>query len=132
LVAAGEFNRKAAKASILKLIEGGIEMDGVFAGDDEAAVGVLAVLGKAGKRVPADVSVVGFDDQRLSAYLAPPLTTVRPPTERVGHEAVQQLLRLIRTGQAGRLILLPTGLVIRQSCGCGWGNNAGRFTREQP
>ena len=96
-----------------------MEPDAIFSGDDEAAVGVLEALQTAGKRVPEDVAVVGFDDQRLSAYLVPPLTTVRAPTERVGYEAAQQLVKLTRTGQAERLTLLPTEMIIRRSCGCG-------------
>ena len=95
-----------------------MQFDAVFSGDDEAAVGVLNALRLAGQRVPEDVSVVGFDDQRLSAFLTPPLTTVRAPTEKVGYEAVQQLLKLIRTGQADPLTLLPTEMIIRSSCGC--------------
>ncbi len=118
LVAPGEFNRDAAAASVRDLLAAGIEIDAVFSGDDEAAVGVLDALQKAGKRVPKDVAVVGFDDQRLSAYLTPPLTTVRAPTEQVGYQATQQLVKLIRTGQADRLTLLPTEIIIRRSCGC--------------
>ena len=60
----------------------------------------------------------GFDDTLLSRYLTPPLTTVHAPTERVGVEAVRQLVRLITTGAAAPEIPLPTELVIRQSCGC--------------
>jgi LacI family transcriptional regulator len=118
LVARGDFDRTVAGRSIAELLRLGIEFDAVFAGDDEAAVGVLMALQAAGKRVPEDIAVVAFDDQRFSAYLNPPLTTVRSPTERVGYEAAQQLVRLIRMGQADLLTLLPTELVIRRSCGC--------------
>ena len=69
-------------------------------------------------RVPQDVSLVGFDDTFLSRYLTPPLTTVRAPIEQVGQEAVRQLVGLIRGGRADALVLLPTELVIRRSCGC--------------
>ena len=62
--------------------------------------------------------VAGFDDGLLSQYLDPPLTTVRAPIKEVGRSAAEQLLRLIRTGQAEPLTLLPTELVIRRSCGC--------------
>jgi DNA-binding LacI/PurR family transcriptional regulator len=119
LVAPGEFDRDVAATSVKHLLAAGVETDAIFSGDDEAAVGVLEALQTAGKRVPEDVAVVGFDDQRLSAYLVPPLTTVRAPTERVGYEAAQQLVSLIRTGQAERLTLLPTEMIIRRSCGCG-------------
>lgn len=119
LVALGDFDRYTAKASLENLLASCVDLDAVFAGDDEAAVGVLEALQEAKKRVPDDIAVVGFDDQRLSAYLAPPLTTVRAPTERVGYEAARQLLSLIRTGHADRLTLLPTEMILRRSCGCG-------------
>lgn len=117
-VAGGEFDREVAYQSINQLITSGVEFDAVFSGDDEAAVGVLTALRENGKRVPQHVSVVGFDDQRMSPYLTPPLTTIRAPTNEVGYEATRQLINLISTGQAVPLTLLPTELVIRRSCGC--------------
>ena len=96
----------------------GIPFEAVFAGDDGTAIGALAALNQAGLRVPEDVALVGFDDILPSRYLNPPLTTVRAPTEQVGHEAVIQLVHRIHTGQADGEVLLPTELVIRQSCGC--------------
>jgi DNA-binding LacI/PurR family transcriptional regulator len=118
LIAQGEFERTVAEASIRALLAAGVEFDAVYTGDDEAAVGVLSALRTSGRRVPEEVSVVGFDDQRMSAFLTPPLTTVRAPTERVGYEAALQLIKLIRTGQADPLTLLPTEMIIRHSCGC--------------
>ena len=64
----------------------GVQFDAIFTGDDEAAVGALLALEARGVRVPEDVSVVGFDDQRLATILHPPLTTVRAPTEQVGRK----------------------------------------------
>ncbi len=103
---------------MLELHRSGVEFDAVFTGDDEAAVGALNGLRMAGLRVPEEVSVVGFDDQRLSSFLSPPLTTVRARTDRVGYVAAQQLIRLIRTGHADPLTLLPTEMIVRASCGC--------------
>ncbi len=119
LVAAGGFDRRVAQATIHEMLRAGVTMDAVFAGDDEAAIGVLAALEEAGIRVPKEVAVVGFDDQRLSAYLTPPLTTVRAPTQQVGREAARQLLSLLQGAQAQPLTLLPTQIVLRHSCGCG-------------
>jgi DNA-binding LacI/PurR family transcriptional regulator len=118
LVAPGDFAREVAQASVARLTAAGVDFDAIFTGDDEAAVGALQALQAAGKRVPDDVAVVGFDDQRLAAVLSPPLTTVRAPTEEVGRAAARQLIRLIRTGQSDQLTLLPTEIVIRRSCGC--------------
>jgi DNA-binding LacI/PurR family transcriptional regulator len=118
LVLPGEFEREVAQTTMIELILAGVEFDAVFGGNDDAAIGVLAALREMGKRVPEDVSVVGFDDIRSSPYLTPSLTTVRAPTEEVGRVAAQQLIKLIRGGQADPLTLLPTEMVFRKSCGC--------------
>jgi LacI family transcriptional regulator len=118
LVWPGEFEREVAQTTMIELILAGVEFDAVFAGDDDAAIGVLSALREMGKRVPEDVSVVGFDDQRSSPYLTPSLTTVHAPTEEVGRVAARQMINLICGRQADPLTLLPTEIVIRNSCGC--------------
>lgn len=118
LVEPGNFEQQGGRTAIETLLKKGIQFDAVFAGDDGTAIGALAALNQTGLRVPEDVALVGFDDMPPSRYMNPPLTTVRAPTEQVGHEAVTQLVQRIRTGQADAEVLLPTELVIRQSCGC--------------
>ena len=100
------------------LLEAGVEFDGIFCGDDEAALGAISALQGAGQRIPEDVSVAGFDDLPFAPFVVPALTTVRAPIEQVGREAVRQLARLIRGETAEPLTLLPTQVVIRNSCGC--------------
>lgn len=118
LLVPGEFDRQVSYKSIRELLLNGIEFDGVFAGDDEAAVGVLTALQESGLNVPEDVSVVGFDDVHMAPFLTPPLTTVRAPTEEVGTLAARQLVKLIHGEPIEDLILLPTEMVTRRSCGC--------------
>lgn len=118
LVLEGRFNEEVALHAMRGLIGTGQEFDAVFSGDDDSASGVLLALREAGRRVPQDVAVVGFDDAPFAPYLTPPLTTVHAPTELVGQTAVRQLLGLIQSGQAEPLTLLPTEIVIRNSCGC--------------
>jgi LacI family transcriptional regulator len=118
LVATGGFSEIEAQTAVEQWLLEGVEMDAIFAGDDDAAIGAITALRRAGRRIPQDIAVVGFDDLPLSRHLSPALTTVRAPIEQVGEEAVNQLVRLIRTGQAESLIMLPTQLIIRQSCGC--------------
>lgn len=94
------------------------EFDAVFAGDDDAAIGVFDALKEAGLCIPEDVSVVGFDDSRMAPFLTPPLTTVRAPTEEVGRSAARQLFCLLE-GKAPELATLhATEMIIRRSCGC--------------
>lgn len=118
LVLRGDFDADVARGTVQELLRSGKAFDAVFAGDDEAAGGVLLALSEAGLRVPEDVSVTGFDDVDFARYLNPPLTTMRAPTEQVGLEAVRQLVKLIRGQPAVHQVVLPTTLVIRQSCGC--------------
>lgn len=118
LVARGGFNRDEARETTEQMLLDGLEFDAIFTGDDDAATGVLAALHHAGKRVPQDVAVVGFDDAPFAPYLTPPLTTVHAPTEQVGREAVRQLEHLIGGEPVESTVLMPTELVIRNSCGC--------------
>jgi LacI family transcriptional regulator len=118
LVAKGDFDSQVAHTSVKKWLMDGVSFDAIFAGDDESASGAIAALREGGRRVPEDVAVVGFDDVSFARFLNPPLTTVRAPIEQVGREAVRQLVDLIRNGTAEAETLLPTELVIRESCGC--------------
>jgi LacI family transcriptional regulator len=117
LVRRGGFNEGRAYAIVQEWLSVGFYADALFAGDDESTIGAIAAFKEAGLRVPEDIAVVGFDDIPLARHLTPPLTTVRAPIEQAAREAVNQLVRLIRTGEADSLILLPTELVIRRSCG---------------
>jgi LacI family transcriptional regulator len=118
LVANSEFTELDAMRAVDRWIQQGRLPQAIFAGSDEAAMGAYMALNQAGIRIPQKVAVVGFDDMTMARYLNPPLTTVRAPTEQVGKIAVQQLVRLIQTGETETQILLPTELVVRSSCGC--------------
>jgi LacI family transcriptional regulator len=118
LIASGGFDDEEAFSSIQQLLLDGRDFDAVFAGDDDAAIGAMRALKLAGRLVPQEVAVVGFDDVPFARYLSPALTTVRAPIEEVGREAVRQLSRLMNGEQAEALTLMRTELVIRESCGC--------------
>jgi LacI family transcriptional regulator len=68
----------------------------IFTANDQIAYGVLLALYRRGIRVPDDISIIGFDDQRTSAYTAPPLTTIRQPAIEIGETAAQAILRLLK------------------------------------
>ena len=118
LVASGEFDQETAYHAMKKIIQDGIDFDAVFAGDDDASIGVYRALKEARRLIPDDVAVVGFDDVEFAGYISPPLTTVRAPIEEVGREAVRHLLSLLNGEQVQSLVLKRTELVIRESCGC--------------
>lgn len=120
LVLKGDFEREVAYDSLNHFLDNGkqIPFDAVFAGDDDAAIGVINSLQEHGYHVPEDVAVVGFDDLRLSAFLTPPLTTVRAPTENVGRIATERLFGILNNEVSDGVMLLSTELIIRHSCGC--------------
>ena len=118
LITFGGFSTIPAQDSVAQWLKSGIKLDAIFAGDDDAATGAITAIRQAGKRVPEDIAVVGFDDIYISQYLSPPLTTIRAPIEQAGYTAAQQLIHLIHREPVEPLVLLPTTLIIRQSCGC--------------
>lgn len=118
LIAYGGFDEQDAFFTIEELLANKLEFDAVFAGDDDAAVGVISALKQTGRNIPQDVAVVGFDDVPISRFIQPSLTTVRAPIEEVGWQAVKQLVNYIQKRPYDPEILLPTELIIRQSCGC--------------
>jgi DNA-binding LacI/PurR family transcriptional regulator len=118
LLASGGFDENKAFATIQQMLSAGIEFDAIFAGDDDSAIGAMRALKMAGRSIPGDVAVVGFDDVPFARYLSPALTTVRAPIEEIGREAVRQLVRLLNGAQAQPLTLMRTDLIIRESCGC--------------
>ncbi|GIJ45000.1 LacI family transcriptional regulator [Virgisporangium aliadipatigenens] len=88
----------------------------IFCANDQIALGVLRALHEAGRRVPDDVSVVGFDDMPDSGYFLPPLTTVRQDFAELGRRGIDVLLAQIANGNrdAGQVVLAPE-LVVRAS-----------------
>ncbi|WP_353941152.1 LacI family DNA-binding transcriptional regulator [Streptomyces sp. HUAS MG91] len=90
----------------------------VFAANDQMALGLLRALNERGRRVPDDVSVIGFDDIPESGSFLPPLTTVHQDFGEVGRRCVESALRQVRQGAAERgTTLVPTRLVVRESTG---------------
>ncbi|GAB4573086.1 MAG: LacI family DNA-binding transcriptional regulator [Anaerolineae bacterium] len=91
---------------------------GIFATSDEVAIGVLAALHDLGVRVPQDVALVSIDDITLAAYTRPALTTVHVPKESFGIYALQMLaMHGDLPAEQPASVVLPTKLVIRESCG---------------
>ncbi len=91
------------------------EVSAVFVASDRMALGVLRALAESGRRVPEEVSVVGFDDIPESAYYSPPLTTVRQDGVFYGHVGFEMLMDAIDGRPATQELDLPAELVVRQS-----------------
>lgn len=92
--------------------------EAIFAITDLLAIGAMVAIQQAGWRIPQDMAVVGFNDISLASLVTPALTTVTAPAYQMGQEAMRMLQTLITGARpAHKHILLPTSLVIRQSCG---------------
>jgi DNA-binding LacI/PurR family transcriptional regulator len=118
LMGVGAFHDWRAKEQVEAWLAEGLEMDAIFAGDDTAAMATIIALQAAGKRVPEDVAVVGFNNDVLAKYFTPPLTTVHVPTEEIGKTAVKQLFHLINHEPIAPISPFKTDLIVRESCGC--------------
>lgn len=116
LIAEGDFSQHSGYQAVAQLLPA--QPDAIFAASDHMALGALAALRAAGRRVPDDVAVVGFDDLPLSGLPEPQLTTIHQPVIRLGHLAAEVLIGLLEgTLTAPYQAVLPTALVIRQTCG---------------
>ncbi|MFG2082885.1 LacI family DNA-binding transcriptional regulator [Micromonospora tulbaghiae] len=115
LVAYGDFTRESGTAAMRELLAADPELDAVFAASDLMAHAVLRTLREAGRRVPEDVAVIGFDDIETAAYTEPPLTTVRQPIVELGRSMTRQLLRIAAGEEVEQALVLPTELVLRES-----------------
>jgi DNA-binding LacI/PurR family transcriptional regulator len=94
------------------------EVTAVFAANDHLALGIMLALHERGRRVPEDVSVVGFDDVPESAFYIPPLTTVRPDFDAAAAASLDLLLAQIYSdGRSGERRIIPPRLVARRSVG---------------
>jgi DNA-binding LacI/PurR family transcriptional regulator len=120
LILNGDFERDTACEVMNKFLENGrrVPFDAVFTGDDDAAIGALRALQKHNVRVPDEVAVVGFDDLGFAPFLNPPLTTVRAPTETVGRIATERMFGLLDDSVSDEVVILPTEIIYRRSCGC--------------
>ncbi|MCG5441256.1 LacI family transcriptional regulator [Micromonospora sp. NIE79] len=115
MIAIGDFTRESGSAAMRRLLAEHPDLDGVFAASDLMAHAALRTLREAGRRVPDDVAVVGFDDIETAAYTEPPLTTVRQPIVELGRRMTRQLLRLAAGESIEQSIMLPTELIRRAS-----------------
>ncbi|MER7274432.1 LacI family DNA-binding transcriptional regulator [Dactylosporangium sp. NPDC000244] len=114
LVAHGDYTRAGGEAAMRRLLEAAPDLDAVFVASDLMAAGALTALHRAGRRVPGDVAVGGFDDSRIATDTQPPLTTVRQSYPRIGAEMVRLLLSQI-DGESPAAVIIPTELVVRES-----------------
>lgn len=114
-IAEGAFDAASGYAAARDLLRRAPGLTAVFVASDIVAFGALRALREAGRRVPDDVSVVGFDDVPLARHFDPPLTTVRLPARGLGAAAGRALIDRLAGRPVTNRTLLPTELVVRES-----------------
>jgi len=116
LILKGDFQYESGYQAARQLLEMDDPPAAIFACNDLMAVGAISAAVELGRKVPADLSVVGFDDVRLASFTNPPLTTIVQPKYEMGVVAATMLLERMRDHDVPpRRRMLDTALVIRQS-----------------
>jgi LacI family transcriptional regulator len=119
MIVEGDFTERSGMMAMQQLLP--VSPTAIFAANDVMAIGALKALRAVGLKIPQDVALIGFDDIPIASIIEPALTTVRQPIERMGSMAVDLLLNLLQSASQEETlphrIILPTELVIRNSCG---------------
>ncbi len=119
LIAYGRHVFDGGYAAMQQLIRSGARFTAVLASNDESALGAMQALGQAGRKIPQDVAVIGFDNRIEGAEHEPGLSSIHVPLFNIGYQSVNLLLGHV----AGEMkvegtVKVKTRLVVRQSCGC--------------
>lgn len=116
LIAVGGFTVEGGYEATQALLAARPQVSAIFAANDLSALGAINAIAATGRRVPDDVSVVGFDDLRLSAFMSPPLTTIHQPAHEIASCATQILIDLTHGREVRKLhYLFEPKLVVRAS-----------------
>ncbi|MCT7355045.1 LacI family transcriptional regulator [Streptomyces sp. 15-116A] len=122
LIEPGDFSEDGGRRAMAALLERRPDLDAVFAASDVTAAGARQVLREAGRSIPDDVALVGYDDSAIARHMDPPLTSVRQPIEEMGRRMIDLLLSEVADrrpaasrGLERRQVVLATELVARTS-----------------
>jgi LacI family transcriptional regulator len=117
LVGKGDWSIKSGGKAMQAMLDSAEPFSGVFVQNDRMAMGAIRALREAGRRVPQDVSIVGYDDIPFAPYIDPPLTTIQQPIDSFGHHGARLLIDTIRNrNHKPKHIRLNAQLIERQSC----------------
>lgn len=116
LIFADDLSAEAAHEAMLQAFAKRPALTGLFCANDEMAAGALRAASEVGRKVPRDVSVVGFDDIVMAKHVNPPLTTIGVEKEQMGRRALARLVELVeRVDERAKVELAPVSLVLRGS-----------------
>jgi len=114
LIAHGDFSNTSGAAAMGQLLEQAPALDAVFVNSDLMAIAAMDVIRAHGRRVPADIAVVGYDDLSIAAHSHPPLTTIRQNIPLAGKLLAQNLIQYLQAGVITN-VSIPVELIVRQS-----------------
>ncbi|MEZ4500915.1 MAG: LacI family DNA-binding transcriptional regulator [Thermomicrobiales bacterium] len=115
-VARGDFRAERGRDAMAELLDGGLSFTALFAANDLTAIGAMQTLHQRGVRIPEDLSIIGFDNMRLSELVVPSLTTIAHSLSDIGPRSIQMLqMRIAHPEAAVERVLLNATLVVRES-----------------
>ena len=115
-IAEGDYSPLSGYHAMKQLLLDGIDIDGVFAANDQMAIGAIKAILESGLRIPEDVKVVGFDNTFVASIVEPSLTTINVPKYKMGKEAIDTLMnRIEQNPDSQSVIEMPINLIVRQS-----------------
>lgn len=117
LVGQGDWTPTSGQLAVQRMLSAGLAFSALFVHNDKMALGAVRALHRAGRRVPGDVSVIGYDDIPLAPFFDPPLTTMRQPMQQFGQRAARAAIEAVRDpGCPPEQIWLHAELIERASC----------------
>lgn len=112
----GSYTEEFGYQCTQKLLAEGADFDAICAGDDDIAAGVYMALSEAGKKIPEDIAVIGYDDNFHARHMNPPLTSMQQPIEALGLQAGKMLLNMMQGGEDANInAVLGAKLIDRKS-----------------
>ncbi len=118
LVTWGWHNLEEGYKAMWRLLKSGVKFTAVLASNDSAAIGAMKAIKEAGLRIPADIAIIGVDDQPIALTQVPALSSIHVPLKLVGEQALVTMLDHLTQKVPLESVYVPTRLVRRQSCGC--------------
>ncbi len=116
MVVGGDFSPLSGYNAMKEILLDGTNIDGIFAANDQMAIGAIKAIKENGLRIPEDIKIIGFDNTFVASIVEPSLTTINVPKYKMGSSAAELLIERIKGNNADTIVIeLPINLIIRQS-----------------
>lgn len=112
----GDYSPLSGYHAMKKILAAGMDVDGVFAANDQMAIGAVKAIRENGLKIPEDIKVIGFDNTFVASIVEPSLTTINLPKYKMGDAAVEMLVKSMdQEAEDAGVLELPINLIVRQS-----------------